>query len=160
MGNVEFYKVRASLVLASYGDIYYKEGKLLENRMFFVCDDISRKFIDTYTIPASDEWEKSNLFYGIRRHMLYKLSEVFNNIDFQFNLIVRRATDHELFDSPKWLKINSIYYLLNSDNMITGPFFVNEMDDFAHFHDLIAKGSVYTPNRKQLFEPYKIQQSA
>ena len=156
---LKYLKVKATLERISYGDISSR-GNLLEHRMFFVADEASKEMKSTWTIRDTSSYEREMLFIAIQKGMLFQLSELHTGLNFHFWLILREAVAFDCMYTPRFLKLNTTYYILGNQNDITGPLYIHESDDPRNIQNLIAEGRIYVPTRKQLFEEYKKQNSA
>lgn len=156
---LKYLKVKATLERISYGDISSR-GKLLEHRMFFVADEASKRMKSTWIIKDTSSYEKEMLLIAIQKGMLFQLSELHTSLNFHFWLILREAEPFDCMYTPRFLKLNTTYYILGNHNDITGPLYIHESDDPRHIQNLVAEGRIYVPARKQLYEEYKKQKIA
>jgi len=159
METQKYLKVKATLERISSADISSR-GKLLEHRMFFVADEISKEMKSTWTINDTSNYEKQMLYKAIARGMLFQLSENHTGLNFHFWLILRQAVDFDCIYTIKHLKHNTTYYLLSDHNNITGPLYIHETDSPEQIKSLIKEGKLFVPTKKQLFEAYVKQHSA
>jgi hypothetical protein len=155
----KYLKVKATLERCSYGSVSARK-QLLEHRIFFVADQISKQMKNTWTINDNSNYEKEMLFLAIAKGMLFELSELHTGLNFHFWLIVRQAEAFDCMYSPRFLKFNTTYYLVGDHNEITGPLYIHESDSPGHFRNLIAEGRIYVPAKRQLFEEYHKQHIA
>jgi hypothetical protein len=160
MEPTKYFKVKATLELVTPREVYDRNGKLLEHRMFFVSDRLTKKMKETWTINDTSSYEEKMLSIAILCKTLYKLSELHTGLHLHFWLIIREATDYDCFYRENQFKLNATYYIKNSSNTITGPLYLHEYDDPLHLKKLIDQKKVFVPTKKQLYEEIKNQISA
>ena len=151
-------KVRATLVRASKMDVFTAAEIPKENKLLFYRDPITHLFTDTYKILGTDAYAIIELYRMLQLGILYKLTDQHHENDFCFKLILRPAGTYDFFDTPKWVKVNTVYYVRNN-NEVHGPHILPEHADITKLNSGIEKGILYVPD-KQIFEPYKIKKSA
>jgi len=78
---------------------------------------------------------------------------------FCFLMNLRLGDQFDVIDG-RFLRINYSYYILESDNTVSGPHKIaNDTDPFA-IAALITSKSLYVVDENQSFQPYQIQKSA
>lgn len=160
MESKKYLKVKVALDRITYGDVNDRNGRLLEHRMFYVADELSKELKTTWTINDTSSYEREMLYKGIIKGLIYKITEITTGMNFQFWLILRQAEMYDCVYTDQFLKINATYYILGDQNRITGPLHIHESDDPIHIKHLINQGQLYVPAAKQLFEDCKAQKSA
>jgi len=155
----KYFKVQATLERCCYSDVYSR-GNLLEHRMFYVADEVSKEMKATWTINDTSRYEREMLFTAIVKGLLFKLCELHTGLNFHFSLIIRQAENYDLIYTAEQLKVDATYYILGDHNAIIGPLYIHESDDPFEIKTLIKEGKLFVPTRKQLFEAYVKQHSA
>lgn len=159
MEPAKFLKVKAALEICSHSDVSSR-GKLLEHRMFFVADEISKELKETWTINNTSSYEKMCLSMTIARRRLFKIADAISSTSIVYWIVLSLAEPYDCMYAKHSLKINTTYYILGDHNVITGPMYLQESDDLDHVSRLIAQNKIYVLSRRQLFEVYQKQQSA
>jgi len=152
-------KVKATLVRASKFDVFTSDEMPKENKLLFFRDPITHEFRDVYRISGTDSYDIVELYKGLQMGVFYRLTDQHHDSDFCFKLVLRTAELIDLFDTPKWIKQNVIYYELQGADSILGPLNIDQFSDSAKIQRLAAEGKIFVPG-KQLFEPFKIKKSA
>ena len=160
MEPTKYFKVKVSIELAVFSDVSNQKGRLLEHRMFFAADYLTKEINQTWMINDTSSYERSMLYSAIVHKLLYKFSDASSGLLFNFWLIVRQAEEYDFFYIKNQLKSNLVYYIMNDQHTVSGPIYLHEHDDTNYIRKLLEQGKLYVPTRKQLFEEYQKQKSA
>lgn len=171
--ETKYYSINASLVRCSSSDFFDKDGRLFENKTFYIKDESNFQFKDRYyigdiygiSITESDyilneNYYRNQIKYLKDRGLIYKI-ENHKELEFNFKLYLKTASESDLYiTNTNFLIKNSTYYCINQDNQIIGPFEIHENHSGEKFRKFLDKGFLLVPIKKQTFESIKNQESA
>ncbi len=134
------------------GDLFELEGKqwVKENTTVF--------YLDWQTNALSGPimlWDESN-FVDLYHRMAFGKCGVIvpfkpdEKQDFIFDLVLRVATVEDLKDTPRFIKMNRIYYIY-SEKRITGPFFTDNSLTVTMLEEYLTQQKIFVPNERQHF---------
>ena len=169
--EIKYYVVHASLVRCSLEDLMKPDGSFIENKMFFLKDIATQKFKATYKIisanhevkdalqRASDKYMKKEIETLLACNLIFKLAETKKSLDFSFKIYLKTAVEFDLFDG-KYLKMNSIYYIMNEHGSPLGPTYLCSENSPELLREQMEKGLILVPTKKQLFEPIQLAKAS
>lgn len=171
--ETKYYSINASLVRCSSSDFFDKDGRIFENKTFYIKDENSFLFKDRYKIGdiygisitesdyiLTEEYYRKQINYLKDRGLIYKLENQ-KELEFNFKLYLKTACESDIYyDSTNYMIINTTYYCINHANQIIGPFEIHENHSGEKFRTFLDKGFLLVPIKKQTFESIKNQQSA
>ena len=166
--EIQYFNIIAGLELVSKIDIYDNECFFRENKIFYLKNYFSKKFICQWRLPE-DDLVKSNhneLYFSVKKYsnleiqeflkyqLLFKISWEPTEFTEKIYLTVKTASFQNLIWCNYTLKINTLYYRMENHGYITGPYQVNNFTDLSELKQNIELGQIYIPTSKQNFEPY------
>lgn len=171
--EIQYLRIKATLERCSREDLVTASGNFIENKVFFLKDYNSREFNKTYRILnvnsmfkdelqlAIEKYQMNEVNFLLQNNLIYKISQVNHQLDYHFLLYIKTAIEFDLFESPKHLKINTLYYNQHPDGKHDlVPNFITEQDIPSDFFERMQRGKIWVPTKKQHFEPYKIQKAS
>ncbi len=164
--KTEFYKVKCGLVPANWNDFKNTEGEFLPDKQFIVGYLIKNRFDWFYTSKNLEKLDQKSVDYYREELNILLVNQAIHKIidcpdSIYYNMIIRTASEDDLFVGKNHLKVNATYYRLNKMlNVITGPFFVTENDSVESFRTKIEHQELFVFNKKQLFEKIIIKKAA
>jgi hypothetical protein len=156
----EIIKVRASLTLATKDDLFSHGDIPRENKKLFLKNPVDSSWAGVYPIAGTCRYTIIELVKGMAMQQFYKINHTHHPYDIEIKLYLEKATEFDLFYTPKYLKHNTIYYVLKDGDTVTGPHYVMEGDPNHKYREAIEKGSLWVISNRQTFEPYQIKKSA
>jgi hypothetical protein len=78
---------------------------------------------------------------------------------FCFLMNLRLGDKHDVLEGI-YLRVNYSYYVMESDNVVEGPFRITNETDPFEIAALIKNNSLYVVAENQSFQPYQLQKSA
>lgn len=160
MESHQVIKKKVSLVRASREDMFDHSGKPLENKLFILKNPWTRAIEGLYRIGGTDRYDIIEIEKGLALNQFYKISEVKNETDREYWMFLRVADFFDMLYSPKWPKVNQLYYRVVSNKEIVGPLYVSEMDGVDTIKKGLQDGTYYVLHKKQLFQPVELLKSA
>jgi hypothetical protein len=164
--KTNFYKVKCGLVPANWNDFKNFEGEFVADKQFIVADLNKNRFDWFYNSIKLEKLDQKSLeYYREELHFLLINQAIHKIIDcpdsVYYNMIIRTASEDDLFVGKNHLKVNATYYKLNKMlNVITGPFLIAENDTVESFRTKIEHQELFVFNKKQLFEKIIIKKAA
>jgi hypothetical protein len=159
METPEVIKKKAAIVRASHSDMLWN-GTPLENKKFFLKNPWTKEFEGTYTISGTDRYDIIEIHKGLALDQFYKISEAPVETDFQCFIFLKKAEHWDLLYSPKWPKLNTLYYKLVGKNQIVGPLFLNKTEGVDTIKKGLEQGTYYVLHKKQLFQPVEVEKKS
>lgn len=159
MEKPDIIKKRAALVRASHSDMLCN-GIPLENKRFLLKNPWTKEFEGTYTIGGTDRYDIVEIHKGLALNQFYKISEAPVDTDFHCFIFLKKADSFDLMYSPKWPKLNTLYYKMVGLNQIVGPLYLNELDNIETIKKGIEQGTYYVLHKKQLFQPVEVEKKS
>ena len=159
METPEVIKKRVALVRASHADML-QNGVPLENKRFLLKNPWTKEFEGTYVISGTDRYDIIEIHKGLALNQFYKISEAPVDTDFQCLLFLKKADSFDLLYSPKWAKLNTLYYKMVGQNKIVGPLYLNELDNIDTIKKGLEQGHYYVLHNKQLFQPVEVEKKS
>lgn len=144
-------KIRASLIRASKDDCFCRSETPKENKMFFIRNAFG-EFTGTYKIMGNDRFDIQEILNALHSNSLYTLTSVHCSTNFSFKLILQQAEDFDVLYTKNYAKPNTIYYVRNSHEEVSGPHHLKESSDVNRISEAIKKGIIYIPSNNQTFE--------
>ena len=170
---MQYYNIRACLVLANASDIYDSENYFFENKNFYMRDPFTKKFRQRFKIPNDFPWAKKDSAYYARKNywinqislmlfhnQLYKVVLPSLQKTEEIFLTVKTAVREDLFYNQKNILENTMYYKLCDNNATTGPYFATKFCDENEILQLLNEDKILIPTNRQLFEPFMVQNIA
>lgn len=171
--ETKYYSINASLVRCSSSDFYDRNGRIYENKTFYIKDENTYLFKDRYKIgdiygisiteseyALTEKYYRDQINYLKSRNLIYKLENT-KDLEFNFKLYLRTALESDIYYTPtNHMIINTTYYCINHANQIIGPFEIDENHSGEKFRTFLEKGFLLVPIKQQNFESIKLQKSA
>lgn len=171
--ETKYYSINASLVRCSSSDFFDKDGRIYENKTFYIKDEDTYQFKDRYKIgdiygisitesdyKITEDYYRNQINYLKDRGLIFKLENQ-KTLEFNFKLYLKTALESDLYyESTNYLIHNTTYYCINHANQIIGPFEIHINHCGEKFRTFLDKGNLLVPIKKQTFEPIKNQESA
>ena len=189
--EAKFFTIPGRLQKCVKSDIISHTGQFTENTLFFIKNIGTLNFYGTYKLQNvnthlhSDEVTRNKKYYQnqvdilIANHLIYKLIADDTNAELIFKMYIRTADEFDLFEGANFLAMNTIYYVMSSENhqgtfkvnsdskleqmkynTIQGPFFISPYTNIDSIKSKIAEGSIFVPYKKQKFEQFEIKKTA
>ena len=189
--ETKFYTLPGRLQKCVKSDIISHTGQFTENTLFFIKNIGTLDFYATYKITdvnshlkseevvRNKEYQKNEVELLLANKLLYKLISDDTNAELIFKMYIRTANEFDLFEGADFLAMNTIYYILGSENSegtykvnsslkleqmkqdtIQGPFFINPYTNVDSIKQKISQGTIFVPYKKQKFEPIEIKKTA
>ena len=163
--EIKYYLVNASLSKCESEDFRKMDGSFLENRFFFTKDIVTREFKNTYRLrgvnakvhrdehqDALEKYTETQIDFLVSLDLVYKLNNTYNQDDYCFKMYLKTAIDFDVFNSPSDLLIGAIFYQLNEEKQVNGPYYIDDNTPMDSMTENIKKGIVLVPHKKQTFE--------
>lgn len=71
--------------------------------------------------------------------------------EFLFELVLREGTIEDMRDTPKFMKLNRLYYIYENQ-ALTGPFYTDNSTTAVFLENLIDSKKLFIPNERQHFK--------
>ncbi|HRZ33184.1 MAG TPA: hypothetical protein P5188_12815 [Flavobacterium sp.] len=160
MEKHEVIKKKVSIVRASREDMFDYSGKPLENKHFILKNPWTREIEGLYRIGGTDRYDIIEIEKGLALNQFYKIAETKSDADVQFWMYLRVADNFDMLYSPKWPKVNQLYYRIVSGNEIVGPLYLSEMEGVDTIKKGLEEHTYFVLHKKQLFQPVELKKSA
>lgn len=79
--------------------------------------------------------------------------------EFIFDLVLREASLEDLKDTPRFIKLNRLYYTYD-DKILLGPFYTDNSTTSLYLENLVSKKQIFIPNEKQHFRKKEYKKTA
>ena len=171
--KIDYYNICAAVELVTKTDVFDHAGYLFENKVFYIKNYFTQKFCGRYRLhddypnmPLDYEVIKFMQYYKdevnelLKYKLLYKITVPSENHEKNIFFTIKTAFYDDLLISNKRIKNNVTYYIMENTNTIHGPHIAGNFTDANEMIDNIDQGKIFIPALKQLFEPYKLIQSA
>jgi hypothetical protein len=191
--ETKFFTIPGRLQKCVKSDIISHTGQFTENTLFFIKNIGTLNFygtyklqnvnthLDSYEVTRNKKYYKKEVEVLVANNLIYKLIADDTNAELIFKMYIRTADEFDLFEGANFLAMNTIYYLMSSENhqgtfkvnsdsdskleqmkynAIQGPFFISPYTNIDSIKTKIAEGSIFVPYKKQKFEQIEIQKTA
>lgn len=124
------------------------------NAVYFIKNHITEKYQGVYYVHdvMLDEFIESYIFREL--HVI-----VTEGDGFCFLMNLRLGNRNDVLEGI-YLRVNYSYYVMESDNVVEGPFKITNETDPFEIAALIKSNSLYVVSENQSFIPYQIKKSA
>lgn len=163
--EIKYYIVNASLSKCDSEDFRKMDGSYIENRFFFTKNIATKEFKNTYRLrgvnakmyrdkfqDALEKHTQIQIDFLVSLELIYKLNNTYNEEDFCFKMYLKTAIDFDVFNSPSDLLIGAIFYQLNEEKQVTGPYYIDDNTPTDIMYENVKKGIILVPHKKQTFE--------
>lgn len=168
--EIKYYSIRRTLVRCSKSDFFDTHGRILENTTYYIKDESTYQFKDRYFIGSiygvsndredyrlTENYYLDQINYLLASNLIFKLTDNHNVQDYNFKLYLKSAESDDIFTATTdWLLFNKTYFCINSQNQIIGPMTIFPNHSGEEFRELLNKGLILVPLKKQTFEPFKL----
>lgn len=142
--------IRPALIAELFGE----NDVPCSNAIYFIKNHITEKYQGVYYVHdvILDEFIEQYIFREL--HVI-----VTEGDGFCFLMNLRLGDRHDVL-AGSYLRVNYSYYILESDQVVSGPFRITNETDPFEIAALIKSNSLYVVAENQSFIPYEIKKSA
>lgn len=152
-------KITSSLIKATYMDCFDKNMQPYVNKIFFWMDPFKKEFRSYFRILNNEAYESLEMSRAINQGSLYVVSNLINQTNFVFKLILEKATEFDFIEYKQSIYPNVIYYIKNGED-VSGPFSTTKNTVYSKIKNALDREIIYVPSKKQTYEPIQTQKTA
>ena len=152
---MEKIKIPAVIRPALQSELFGKLDTPFSNVVFFIKNRNSGQFEGPYNFY--DGYDQDEFIHRFIFRELYVIVTECEGYNFLLNL--RIADKYDMLEGL-YLRENYLYYVKESDDIVSGPFYLSLESDPHEIAALVNKKAIYVIDNNQDFTPYQLKKSA
>ena len=124
MNNI---KIEVRLRPADKSEILDREGKLYENRQYFLFCRAEKSFVGVRRVHGQSDAKEICEAFILRR--LFVIDDQDHPDSDPFLITLRLADQFDMFYTPNHAKNNTMYYVQRDSDTVDGPYILPELED-------------------------------
>lgn len=148
--------ITVKLIQAVKSDVFNQDEIPKENKRLALFDLKENDFFGVYRISGTDLYSVCELYKLLQSGFLYRFSSEKNDFGQSVNVDLYQAEEFDFFDSPKFVKENTVYFA-EIDGVISGPFILKDSADKLKLRQAINSKKLFIPmlNKNTSFKDYQ-----